>query len=421
MNARLEKLKSNRFAKNFLKLFSATLLAQVITLSLSPVLTRLYSPEDFGYYSIYMAIVSLVIVYATGRYEFAISVAKTEEESATLFKVVILFSTISSIILLATVLLFEGSLISLLGSKKQPQILYYIPLTIFALGIMQGLNYYLNRQKNFTDISRAKILQSGVNGTSSIVFAYTSYQTLGMIWANILAMIISNIYNFRKLKIWYFLNFKKYKLKDIKKSAIKFKSYPLWNSTSAFLDVLSVQAPVLILNRYFSEAIIGFYSLTIRVVAFPITIISSAIGQVYLSELVEKENNGQPIYEIVKKAAKVLAILGLVPLIALLFLGPSLFSFVFGEKWRYAGELARILSFDYYMKFVVSPLSVVFFVRNRIKQLSILQFFRAITTVAVLVISCILVENLNNIVTIYVVYEVFYYCLYYYFILKVSK
>lgn len=421
MLQKLSNIKTNRFAQNFLKLFSATLLAQVITIALSPVLTRLYSPEDFGYYSVYTAIVALVVVFATGRYEFAISTAKTVEESEKIFKLVILLTFVSSAILFVIIYMWEELFNQIAGFKAQDHILFYVPITILGLGIMQGLNYYFNKQKDFSHISKSKLLQSVSNGGSSVLFAFLGFHTLGMIWANIFSVLVSNLYNIFGKRLFEFFNAFKYEIKDIKEVAKKYKQYPIFNSTSAFFDILALQAPILVLSRFFSETIVGFYSLTIKIIALPITVISSAVSQVYLSELAEKVSNGERIDLTLKKAFKVLTVIGIFPVVILVFLGPWLFDLVFGAKWREAGELARILAFSYYAKFIVSPLSVVFFVKNAVRLLSIIQFGRSLSTISILCISSIFFDSIYSVLICYAIHEIIFYLIYLKFIFKLSE
>lgn len=411
----------NIFMQNFIKLFSATLFAQIFTIALSPILTRLYSPEDFGYFSVYTAIVSLAIVYATGRFEFAISTTKTIEESENLLKLVVILSIVSSILMFLVVIIFEDKLIRLAGFNPNNNVLYYIPLTIIVLGIMQGLNYYFNRLKDFSHISKSKVFQSISNGGSSVLFAFLGFHTLGMIWANILGILFANLYNVFGRKLYKLFKIQDYDFLEIKRIANSYKYYPLFNSTSAFFDVLALQAPVLILNRFFSEVIVGFYSLTVRVIALPVSLISGAVSQVYLSELAEKENNGERIDLLLEKVFRILSLLGLIPLIILIFLGPVLFEFIFGNDWREAGKLAQILAFSYYAKFVVSPLSVVFFVKKAVRLLSIIQFGRAVSTIIILLLSSIYFKSIILVVITYSVHEVLFYFIYYLFIIKVSK
>ncbi|MER2108134.1 MAG: oligosaccharide flippase family protein [Solibacillus sp.] len=416
----LEKLKFNRFTRNFLKLFSATLLTQIVPLFLSPLLTRLYSPEEFGLYSLYIAIVSLLIVYATGRYEFAISTVKTQRESESLLQLVIALSFIISIILLFLVFFMGEYLVVIFGLKIRDY-LYYIPLTIFSLGIMQGINYYLNKQKDFSSISKSKMIQSFSNGTSSVGFGYVGFQSQGLIWANIVGIVFANIYTMKRRDIWSVFNVRRYNFKEIYGSAIRHKNYPLWNSTSAFFDTLALQAPILILSKFFVDSIVGLYSLTVRVVALPITVISMAVAQVYLSELSEKENNGESIEGIVKKTTIILAVVGLLPVVILFIFGADLFGFIFGEQWREAGELARILSLAYYAKFIVSPLSMVFFVKKAIKELSKIQFIRACSTACTLIFAATYFDSLYIVVAIYSIHEIIFYLVYWLSIKKISK
>jgi O-antigen/teichoic acid export membrane protein len=64
---------------------------------------------------------------------------------------------------------------------------------------------------------------------------------------------------------------------------------------------------------------------------------------------------------------KVLTLLGLGPSLVLFAFSPTLFALVFGESWRAAGELAQILAPLYFLNFIASPLSYVFFISGRQK------------------------------------------------------
>ena len=60
-------------------------------------------------------------------------------------------------------------------------------------------------------------------------------------------------------------------------------------------------------------------------------------------------------------------LLGLGPSLVLFAFSPTLFAWIFGESWRAAGELAQILAPLYFLNFIASPLSYVFFVSGKQK------------------------------------------------------
>ena len=68
--------------KNSFTLVSSTIVAQAIPLLLHPVLRRIYSPETFGAFAVYLNILSILVVITTFRYETAIVLPKSDIASA---------------------------------------------------------------------------------------------------------------------------------------------------------------------------------------------------------------------------------------------------------------------------------------------------------------------------------------------------
>ena len=77
------KLKSE-FSKNVLTLMTGTTIAQTIPVAISPILTRIYTPEDFGIFAIYLAITAILGNIVSGRYELAIMIPKKDEDAINL-------------------------------------------------------------------------------------------------------------------------------------------------------------------------------------------------------------------------------------------------------------------------------------------------------------------------------------------------
>ena len=66
--------------KSILTLFTGSAIAQAIPLLVSPLLTRLYSVEDFAALTITTTFISLVGVVVTGRYEFAVGLPEHDQD-----------------------------------------------------------------------------------------------------------------------------------------------------------------------------------------------------------------------------------------------------------------------------------------------------------------------------------------------------
>ena len=363
----IRKLKSE-FVRNILTLMTGTTVAQATLVAVAPILTRIYTPEEFGLLALYMAISSIFAVVATARYELAIMLPESHDDASSVFWLSILISFFISATVFAIVLFWGESLTNFIGNPEIEQWLYLVPATVLLMGIYQSLNYWNTRNKFFSNVSKSKMVQSVATAGGQLSVAGSSYTSYGLIGGYTLGQMFGTLY----------LVFKVYKKKKTKPAtftlnrifgaAWKYKKFPLFSSYGTIFDKIAQQMPVLILTRYFSPYITGQFSLTYRVLSLPSSLIGSAISQVLFQKVVEIHNN-QPekLRPYVTKIFFIL-LLSMLPLVAILNLwGEALFAFVFGDAWREAGALAAILSVAIATRFAVSPISMVLYMDHNLK------------------------------------------------------
>lgn len=75
-------LPRNYFARGVSILVSGTAAAQALTVLAAPLLTRLYSPDDFGLLAVYASLLSLIMVVSSLRYKLAIRLPEDDGEAA---------------------------------------------------------------------------------------------------------------------------------------------------------------------------------------------------------------------------------------------------------------------------------------------------------------------------------------------------
>jgi len=410
------------FLGNVLTLMTGTTIAQLLPILASPILTRIYSPGDFGVYALYISIVSIVSVVVTLRYEFAIVTPKKREDALNILILSLIVSFATSLVMLIVVLLFHRSIIDIIGNQSLATWLYLIPLATLLLGIMQTFNYWFNREKLFNILSKSRIIQTFGNILPNIAIGLIYKNEFGLIFGHLLGALVSVVYLLYNLvKVGGVVEElkKSVSLSKIREQALIYKEYPKFNMLSAFLDTMSLQLPALFVGKIYSNTDLGYYNLTTRTISTPLAVVSSSVSQVFFQKISEAYNQNKPLRPIILNTAKYLSLVSLFPLILLLSFGPQLFSFVFGEKWFVAGEFARILGLSYTIKFVVSPLSVAFLAVGEVRRLFYLQSFRFVCTMLVFLLS--LNIGIMHFLFLYSLYEFFYYILYFILILKLKR
>lgn len=353
------------FYKNVVTLIGGTGVAQIIPVAISPVLTRIYSPDDFGLLAFYASFIAIIGVVATGRYEMAILIPDNIRKAKNLAVFSFLIVGTITVLSLIVLTLFGNELLGMLGFAEFSLLQLLIPAGILFIASFQIFIYLLNRIKNYKGIAAAKITRSFGGSGFQLIFGYTGITTYGLIFGKLIGDLLSTAYG------WWLTN-KAAQLKSVpliweemKTEAMVYREFPKINAPHALTNTSSSNLPNILLAAFFSPAIAGFYSLSHRVCFAPITLISSSVQQVYSRTLTEKHNDEKDIHTFTVSVFKQLAILGVIPFGILMAFAPDLFEFIFGENWREAGVYSQILTPFLFLVFVISPLTYVPLLLNR--------------------------------------------------------
>src|SRR5690554_4361739 len=153
-------LPKSKYTRNVLTLMTGTGLAQAIPIAISPILTRLYTPEEFGMFGMYLAIVAILAVAATGRYELAILLPKNDKDAINILILSILLSALFSVLLLIVVIAFGEKIALLFGEPSLSKWLLWVPVSVLLVGAYQSLNYWSNRKAHYKRLAISRTLQS---------------------------------------------------------------------------------------------------------------------------------------------------------------------------------------------------------------------------------------------------------------------
>ena len=409
---------SNEFNRNVTKLVLGTGFAQIIPIALTPILTRIYSPEDFGIFAIYMAIASILGVIATARYELSIVLPKNDKNALDIFYLCNIVSFSLSFIFFIFIYIFTEELNIFIGLDSYSNILFLLPLSIIAAGLLQSLSYLLVRRKEFSSLSKSKIFLSGGYSSSQLTFgSIFSASGLNLSIGYISGQFFSIFYLIKKN--WAFLKSRDFSTRRIYNIAKKYKKFPMYSSPGAIMDTSAVQVPIILINKFFNSNLTGQFSLTMRIINLPLAFIGSSISQVLLNKIADSDHThpDRVLPLLISLTFKLLIFI--LPLVIICFLfGEELFVYVFGPNWAFAGSLAAPISIVIAIRFVVSPLSAVLTLDRNIKLAAAWQGLYFTSTVIILTVAAQI--GFESFIKYFVINELIMYSIYYFLIIRGS-
>ena len=368
MENRIKKhIKPSESTKNILTLMSGTVLAQAIPIAITPLLSRIYTEEDFGLLAIYISIATVVSVIATGRYEMAILLPKQDEDAinvAALSMVIVSFFTLISFLI---VFFFNTWITEMLKTPEISFWLYFVPISIFFLGLFNVLSYFNNRLKTYKDIAQATVYKAVVQSFVQLSVGYLKVGATGLISGNILSNFVANLRLLKNV-----LSHKRLihsiSLAGMKDMAKRYRNFPKFSTWAILANSLSVHLINLIITPLYNAATLGFYYMVQRILGLPIALVSNSVSQVFLQEASkEKRDTGKSTKSFLKTLKKMLLV-GIPSFTILYFIIEFVFVFFLGENWAIAGTYAQILVPFFFVKFVSSPMGIMMIVFEKQKM-----------------------------------------------------
>lgn len=371
------RLKKSTFLKSIIILSFGAAISQFIPIAISPILSRLFTAENFGVLAIFSSLVQIISVFVSGKYEMAINLPKSDEDAFGLTVISALLTSIASIFIAILLYIFRLPIVDLIGNETIGNYIYLLPIGIFIASIYNTLYYWINRNKQFKDISMSKVTRGVTVSLFSILFGVVKIKTIGLVLADLISQVFSTLYFVYKSKVQYKSLWKTITIDRISYLIKRYKHFPIYSIPSSLLSKLSAHLPVLLMSGLFGTFATGIFSLSQRVIASPSGLIASASGDVFRQKASEEYAKNGSCTNSFMQLFKFQVITGILPFGLIFILAPFLFEIVFGAEWKEAGTYTQILSLMYYLQYIVSPLSTMFIVAE--EQFLNLVFQAALT------------------------------------------
>ena len=354
-------LPKSRFARNVSLLAGGAAAGQAIVVAASPVLTRLYSPEDFGVLAVFASLLGLLGVVASLRYQLAIPLPESDVEAANVTVLSLLIVLGVSFLTACISIPFSQLVAESLNVPLLADYIWLLPVGLALTGIYEVLNYWAIRKKSFKAIAQTKLSQSvgmvGVQiggysmGPIALLLGRVVGQAAGIV--KLTKIVTSNINQFEDVNA-----------AGLRRSLKQYRSFPLVSTWSALSNAGGAQLPALLIAMIIGPAAAGLYALTSRVMSLPIGVISKSMGDVFYSEAIDAKTEGRLGPLVVDIYSKMVYV-GLPITVFLVFSAPEVFKLIFGDNWARSGDLARWLAISVFFQFVTTPPGRVFLILER--------------------------------------------------------
>lgn len=346
------------FGRNATLLASSTAAGQLLSVLAAPLLTRLYTPSDFGVVAVFGSVVALLLVCSSLRLEWAIPLPEDKEIAShimiTSFLVLVMFSlALSALLILHGRPLGEWKYLSAIRPY-----LWIVPITVFGAGAYQVFAVWAIRTKDFRSLAKTRIRQSIGSTSIQLGLGFFHAGPLGLIFGNLAGWIVG-VDTLTRMAWQSEKNLiRTFRMSYIKDVYDRYGKISLFSTGSSLINTAGIHIVPFLLAAFYGPAVAGWFALSQRVIGIPSALVGNAIAQTFWGEAARLIHHNPDelrnlFFRLSKKLLVVSSLIGFIGIIS-----PWVFGFVFGrENWQMAGMYALCLTPMVIVQFIVSPIS----------------------------------------------------------------
>lgn len=333
-----------------------------VGLGLSPIVSRMYSKEEFGVFYIYVSVVTIGGLLINGMYNMAFVVPQREEDFLGLLKFCLITSLLGSLCFFIFLLLAKSSFLDWINAEELGSFAYLMPLGLLLSSLVISLQNWNVRRKEFKTNSLSAVATGVSDRGSQIGFGVSLGSVFSsLIFSKILADVVTILMLTKKSMISEIRTAFQIPMSRVKEILYEYIKYPKYVLSGNFINRLSGDIPLYLFSAAFDLRAAGAFGFATAILNVPYKVIGGSISTVYFQKATELFNQDRDLLQkfTISSFAK-MTLLGSLAFGFLFAFGDFIFSFVFGEEWNLAGRIARVLSIYYIFKIISSPFNNIF-------------------------------------------------------------
>lgn len=325
------------------KLLTANVIAQAIGLLVYPILTRLYSPDDFGLFNLFLSIAGALVLVSTAEYQYAIVLPKSDNKARAVTHVGLFILVLTTLIVLLS-LPFSRLIARAFNTPSLANWWWLMPIYVAALGAWSLLNYVYTRHAHFTRVSGYQVSQSVVSAGTKVGLGYAGFLSGGLIVSSVIGAVLSLVGSiciaWRKCLAPLTARCSKDEYRAV---AREYVNFPKFSLPRALLHYIALQLPVLALTPVFGTNLVGLFAMAMLLSFTPISLISRTLNQVMFQRVAGWVQDKQPIARFFRRFTVTTLAIAIPVAVGLYIILPGLTQWLLGTEWRPSGQMIRYL------------------------------------------------------------------------------
>lgn len=375
------KIKLSGKMKAVAKISSGTIIGQIVSVVSLPIITRIYGAEVIGTWTAVNALAFILVYIVDLGLSQAIMIAD-DDEVEDLYCVV---TTISAVLCIVSFFVSIGYFFIATDYAFIDVVinsLFVVGYT-FTFRQVQTCYVWLNREKEYNTLMKNPVINYVVIGVISVGLGLIGFKQYGYHIGMTLGQLLTFIHMKRKLPKRMF----NFSFKAAVDAVKKYSDFVKFQMPAQMAAQLRQQLPNLLIGSLFGDTILGYFSISQKLISIPINLIGQSFGKVFYQSVAEMKRKGKEIVGFVERNMNRSIVVAFIPMVLLAAFGDAAIVIFFGEENAVGGVISRIIVFRAFFTFISTALAGIDIVLEKQKYSMLTCVYQTILAVLSVVVS----------------------------------
>lgn len=383
-------------------------MGQGIVIVTLPFITRIYGPENMGIWASIYAITSIISVISDLGLSQALMIER-QEDVEFLYRTTSTISLTLSIVASALVCLYE----CLFGSFALPYALVFsliVLLYSFSSSQVQTCYTLLNRDKQYSLLMKNPVINYSVMAVVSIGLGLLGFIEYGYFIGMTAGQVVTLLHMRRAMPHRMFTR----QFKNMRAVLCDHLDFVRYQMPGQLAVMVRQQLPNLMVGALFGNTILGYYSISQKLLSIPVTFLGQALGKVFYQTLAEMRRQGKKVADFIYRNLQRAMMIAAVPMILIAAFGDAAIVLFFGREYALGGVICRIIVFRAFMTFISTSTQGMDVVLNRQRLVMLTCIYQTILSVVSVLAAAYLFQDIlvaSLLITVsFIAVQIWYFC-----------
>jgi O-antigen/teichoic acid export membrane protein len=376
-------LDRRQFLRHFMIILTGNGAAQAVNLLSYPVLARLYSPEAFGTFAMFVAATAIPSAIACGRFDLQVPTAPGPGRFGIFWLCLAIASIVGILSIGGAAIYWQYSDI-----RADSSVPFLVGLAVFLTGACSAMSMFLMRHDWYRTQSLSVLTRTGGAVIVQIalgLLAATSFSLITGFVAGLAAQAL-----LLAAVVWRRLNPGPPRKRGMRAMFSRFRPQVAVDIPSTLIAAFSLNLLTFLLAALYGQRTVGFYAVGNRLAIVPLALFNDALSQTFHQKAARAKETKGHFWDEMKFSLLASALLSIAVLAGIVLLAKPFIMIYLGKQWAPAADMLIILAPMLAVRSLAMSIGTTVFVMRAAHWLLIHNIANVLTTLAAYGIAALL-------------------------------